>query len=113
VYQAWVIGLMLRIGREETVLFGLPLFHVGGALTQALSWLSAGGCLVVVSPAGWRSPAAQRNVWRLAERYRPASFVGVPTVLTAGLPRAARRSRLRSDARTASASAGRCSRSTA
>jgi fatty-acyl-CoA synthase len=85
VYQAWVIGLMLRIGREETVLFGLPLFHVGGALTQALSWLSAGGCLVVVSPAGWRSPAAQRNVWRLAERYRPASFVGVPTVLTAGL----------------------------
>jgi fatty-acyl-CoA synthase len=85
VYQAWVMGLMLRIGRGETVLFGLPLFHVGGALTQALSWLSAGGCLVAVSPAGWRSPAAQRNVWKLAERYRPSSFVGVPTVLAAAL----------------------------
>jgi fatty-acyl-CoA synthase len=85
VYQAWVIGLMLRPGRAETVLFGLPLFHVGGALTTALSWLAAGGCLVVVSPSGWRSPAAQRNVWRLAERYRPVNFVGVPTVLTAAL----------------------------
>jgi fatty-acyl-CoA synthase len=85
VYQAWVIGLMLRIEREETILAGLPLFHVGGALTTSLAWLSAGGCLVVVSPAGWRSPAAQRNVWRIAERYRPRGFGGVPTVLTAAL----------------------------
>jgi fatty-acyl-CoA synthase len=85
VYQAWVCGLMLRIGRGETVLFGLPLFHVGGALTQGLAWLSAGGCLTVLSPAGWRSPAAQRNVWKLVETYRPATFSGVPTVLTAAL----------------------------
>lgn len=85
VYQAWVIGLMLRIRREETILAGLPLFHVGGALTTSLAWLAAGGCLVVVSPSGWRSPAAQRNVWRMAERYRPAGFGGVPTVLTAAL----------------------------
>jgi fatty-acyl-CoA synthase len=85
VYQGWVLGLMARIGRGETVLFGLPLFHVGGALTQALAWLSAGGCLTVLSPAGWRSPAAQRNVWKLVARYRPATLSGVPTVLTAAL----------------------------
>ncbi len=85
VYQAWVCGLMLRIGRGDTVLFGLPLFHVGGALTQGLSWLAAGGCLTVLSPAGWRSAAAQRNVWKLVETYRPATFSGVPTVLTAAL----------------------------
>lgn len=85
VYQAWVVGLMLRVGRGDTVLFGLPLFHVGGALTQGLAWLSAGATLTVLSPAGWRSPAAQRNVWRLVERYRPAVFSGVPTVLTAAL----------------------------
>ncbi|MEI7443477.1 MAG: acyl-CoA synthetase [Burkholderiales bacterium] len=85
VYQAWVCGLMLRIDRGDTVLFGLPLFHVGGALTQGLAWLSAGGCLTVLTPAGWRSPAAQRNVWKLVETYRPSTFSGVPTVLTAAL----------------------------
>jgi len=85
VYQAWVCGLMLRIGREETVLFGLPLFHVGGALTQGLAWLAAGGCLTVLSASGWRSAAAQRDVWKLVETYRPATFSGVPTVLTAAL----------------------------
>lgn len=85
VYQAWVIALMLRARPGEAVLFGLPLFHVGGALTQALATLAAGGHLVVLSPAGWRSPAAQRNVWQLAARYRPRNFSSVPTVLAAAL----------------------------
>ncbi|MFM7273888.1 MAG: AMP-binding protein, partial [Gammaproteobacteria bacterium] len=85
VYQAWVIALMLRARPGEAVLFGLPLFHVGGALTQGLATLAAGGHLVVLSPAGWRSPAAQRNVWQLAARYRPRNFSSVPTVLAAAL----------------------------
>jgi len=85
VYQAWVIGLMLRARPGEPVLCGLPLFHVGGALTQGLAVLATGGCLVTVSPAGWRSPAAQRNVWKLVQAYRPRTFGGVPTVLAAAL----------------------------
>ena len=85
VYQAWVIGLMLRAQPGNTMLFGLPLFHVGGALTQGLAALATGGHLVVLSPAGWRSPVAQREVWRLVERFRPATFGGVPTVLAAAL----------------------------
>ena len=85
VYQAWVVTLMLREQPGDALLFGLPLFHVGGALTQGLATLSSGGHLVVLSPAGWRSPAAQRNVWRLAGRYRPRSFTSVPTVMAAAL----------------------------
>jgi fatty-acyl-CoA synthase len=85
VTQGWVIGLMLHVEPGEPVLFGLPLFHVGGALTQTLAWLSCGGTLVVVSPAGWRNPAAVRNVWKLVERFRPQNMVGVPTVLVAAL----------------------------
>ncbi len=90
VYQAWAMNLMLPPGAGRTLLFGLPLFHVGGALTQALAPLSAGRTLVVMAPAGWREPAAIRNVWRLVERYRPSVFGGVPTVLAAALsvPRA-------------------------
>ncbi|HEY2560966.1 MAG TPA: acyl-CoA synthetase [Caldimonas sp.] len=85
VYQAWAMGLMLRNRPGGTLLFGLPLFHVGGALTQALAPLSAGATLIVLSPAGWRNPNAVKNVWRLVERFRPELFGGVPTVLGAAL----------------------------
>jgi fatty-acyl-CoA synthase len=82
VYQAWLMGLMLP---SNAILFGLPLFHVGGALTQGLGNLGMGATLVILSPAGWRNPNAVRNVWRLVQRYRPQVFGGVPTVLAAAL----------------------------
>ena len=85
VYQAWGLGLLGLCGPGSTVLFGLPLFHVGGALTQALSWLANGGGLVVLSGVGWRHPNALRQVWRLVERYRPTVFSSVPTVLAGHL----------------------------
>jgi fatty-acyl-CoA synthase len=85
VYQAWGVALMLRLRPGLPILFGLPLFHVGGALTQALAPLASGGTLVVLSPGGWRNTSAVRNVWRLVERYRPECFGGVPTVLGAAL----------------------------
>jgi fatty-acyl-CoA synthase len=85
VYQAWAVGLMLKARPGKSLLFGLPLFHVGGALTQGLATLATGGTLVVLSPAGWRNPASVRNVWRLVERYRPETLGGVPTVLAAAL----------------------------
>ena len=85
VYQAWACNLLLKGEPGINLLFGMPLFHVGGALTQALATLSAGGCLVVLSPAGWRNPAAIRNLWCLIERFRPVALTSVPTVLAASL----------------------------
>ncbi len=85
VYQAWVMGLMLPFGPGRNLLFGLPLFHVGGALTQGLAPLTGGNTLVVLAPSGWREPNAIRNVWRLVERYKPEVFGGVPTVLGAAI----------------------------
>jgi fatty-acyl-CoA synthase len=82
VYQAWLLGLMLP---GNCILFGLPLFHVGGALTQGLASFAMGSTVVVLSPAGWRNPNAVRNVWQLVQRYRPQIFGGVPTVLAAAL----------------------------
>ena len=87
VYQAWVCNVMLKLeGNSEpgnAILFGLPLYHVGGALTQALTSFAAGNCLVVLSASGWRNPAAVKNVWKLIERFRCPVFGGVPTVLAA------------------------------
>lgn len=85
VYQAWAMNLLLKAKPGATLLFGMPLFHVGGSLTQALATLSAGGSLVVLSPAGWRNAAAIRNIWGLVERYRPETLSSVPTVLAATL----------------------------
>jgi fatty-acyl-CoA synthase len=85
VSQAWGLRLM-GLGRPgRAILFGLPLFHVGGALTQGLATLANGGTIVVVSAAGWRDPRALKNVWRLIERYRAPLFGGVPTVLAGAL----------------------------
>jgi fatty-acyl-CoA synthase len=83
VYQAWAMNLLLKTKPGANVLFGMPLFHVGGSLTQALTMLSNGGCLVVLSPAGWRNPASVKNIWGLVERFKPEALTSVPTVLAA------------------------------
>jgi fatty-acyl-CoA synthase len=85
VYQAWGCNLLLKSKPGGNLLFGMPLFHVGGSLTQALTTLSGGGCLVVLSPSGWRNPAAIKNIWGLVERFRPEALSSVPTVLAATL----------------------------
>ena len=85
IYQAWALRLTMPIEPGGSVLFGLPLFHVGGALTQGLAVLANGGNLVVLGPAGWRDPVAVHNVWRLVARYQPTLWGGVPTVLAAAL----------------------------
>jgi fatty-acyl-CoA synthase len=85
VYQAWVCNLLLKSKPGNNLLFGMPLFHVGGSLTQALSTFAAGNCLVVLSPSGWRNPASVKNIWGLVERFKPETLSGVPTVLAAAL----------------------------
>ncbi|MGX9391848.1 acyl-CoA synthetase [Nitrobacteraceae bacterium UC4446_H13] len=88
IYQAWAVNLILKTKPGVNLLFGMPLFHVGGSLTQVLTTLSAGGCLVVLSPAGWRNPSSVKNIWGLVERFKPEALSSVPTVLAAvlGIP---------------------------
>jgi len=85
VSQAWALRLMGLAGLGRGLLFGLPLFHVGGALTQGLATLANGGHIIVLGAAGWRHPNAVRNVWALVQRYRPPLIGAVPTVLAAAL----------------------------
>src|SRR5512139_1176106 len=70
VYQAWGLNLILKSKPGGNLLFGMPLFHVGGSLTQALTTLASGGCLVVLSSSGWRNPNAVKNIWGLVERFK-------------------------------------------
>lgn len=83
VYQAWGISLMWRTRPGSAFLMGLPLFHVGGALTHALQHLSAGGTLIVLSAAGWRNKNAMPGIWKLVDRYKIEVLAAVPTVIGA------------------------------
>jgi fatty-acyl-CoA synthase len=85
VYEAWAVNLIVKARPGDALLMGLPLFHVGGALSQCLCMFSAGGAVVLLTPSGWRNPVAVRNVWRLVERYRAFGLSSVPTVLAAAL----------------------------
>jgi fatty-acyl-CoA synthase len=85
IYQAWAMNLLLKSKPGANLLFGMPLFHVGGSLTQVLTTLTAGGCLIVLSPAGWRNPASIKNIWGLIDRFKCEAFSSVPTVLAAAL----------------------------
>jgi fatty-acyl-CoA synthase len=85
VSQAWGVTLMFRSEPQTAILCGLPLFHVGGALTQGLAPLASGQQIVILTPTGYRNPVVIRNYWRLVERYRAAVVGAVPTVLAAVL----------------------------
>jgi fatty-acyl-CoA synthase len=85
VYQAWAVNLLFKSQPGAQFLFGMPLYHVGGSLSQVLVTLSAGGCLVVLSPSGWRNPNSVKNIWALIDRFKPEAFSSVPTVLAAAM----------------------------
>ncbi|KRB52673.1 AMP-binding protein [Phenylobacterium sp. Root700] len=71
----------LSITSDDRLLIGLPLFHVGGAITSILSTLSAGGTVILCGLLGARSPKLVAGVWRALAQTRATALVLVPTSL--------------------------------
>lgn len=67
----------------HTILCGLPLFHIYGVIIQGVSAFSVGYRVVLLTPAGFRSPEGMKNFWHHIERFEVRGFSGVPTVLMA------------------------------
>lgn len=67
----------------DTVLCGLPLFHIYGVIVQGVSAFSVGYRIILMTPSGFRSPTAMKNFWQLVDRFKVQQFSAVPTVLTA------------------------------
>lgn len=81
------IGQLMRVltahmGRQ-TVICGLPLFHIFGVIIQGVAAFAIGYHVVLLTPSGFRNTEALRNLWHHVERFRVNSFATVPTVLTA------------------------------
>lgn len=73
----------------DTVLVGLPLFHVNSVVITGLASFVAGGHVVNLTAAGYRDKNVIENFWSYVERYRAQWFVGVPTVYAALLAHSA------------------------
>ena len=73
----------LRAGDTSTGT--LPLFHVGGTISGALSVFMAGAGLLIMSPTGLRNPAMVKGFWRLIAQYGATRVGAVPTSIGAVL----------------------------
>jgi len=82
VYMAWAILVMGGITTKETMLCGLPLFHVNGTTVTGLAPFSCGAHVVLLSPLGYRDPTIMKNFFKIVEKYHAATFSCVPTVLS-------------------------------
>ncbi|HJV53866.1 MAG TPA: acyl-CoA synthetase, partial [Noviherbaspirillum sp.] len=80
-FVAWVLGALEP--RKSTVLCGLPLFHVNGAMVTGLAAFHGGAEVVMLTPSGYRGQGVMQNFWKLVERFRATSFSGVPTIYAA------------------------------
>ncbi len=71
-----------HLGRQ-TVICGLPLFHIFGVIIQGIASFQLGAHIILLTPSGFRNPEAVRNLWHHVERFQVNSFAAVPTILSA------------------------------
>lgn len=80
------LGQLMRVYtahmERQTVICGLPLFHIYGVIIQGVAAFAVGYRIILLTPAGFRNPRAMQNFWRIVERFGVNSFATVPTVLS-------------------------------
>ncbi|MEI4508683.1 AMP-binding protein [Sphingopyxis sp. CCNWLW253] len=64
---------------DHVVPAGLPLFHVGGGVIGTTRAMLLGHTLVLLTQAGYRSPAVVANFWKWAREYGFTQIITVPT----------------------------------
>jgi fatty-acyl-CoA synthase len=76
-------GLPLGFTEDDSILLGLPMFHVSGSIIFGLVPLCFGARIVITSPIGFRDPAVVGNFWKMVEKYKTTVMGAVPTVVAA------------------------------
>ncbi|MFC3150050.1 acyl-CoA synthetase [Litoribrevibacter euphylliae] len=71
------------LNKDKSILAGLPLFHVNGALITGLLPFSIGATVVMATPQGFRGENLFPNFWSIIEHFKVGTFSGVPTVYSA------------------------------
>jgi len=73
------VNLMLPLTQDDTILIGLPIFHVNAAITGIAS-IMLGSTVLLTGPSGFRGKNVVRNLLTLLENYQVAFMIAVPTV---------------------------------
>ena len=84
VFDCWAVSKATETdGSPETVLCGLPLFHVNGQLVTGLQPWMRGDHVVIATPEGYRGKNVIARFWEIVSRFRVTMFSGVPTLYAA------------------------------
>jgi fatty-acyl-CoA synthase len=84
VFDCWAVSKATEThGKPETVLCGLPLFHVNGQLVTGLQPWMRGDHVVIATPEGYRGKNVIARFWEIVSRYHVTMFSGVPTFYAA------------------------------
>ena len=78
--DAWSSSTMLDLSSRDTLLCGLPLFHVNGVVVTGITPFMVGAKVVLLGAEGYRSKVAITHFWRNVERFRATFFSAVPTI---------------------------------
>ncbi len=77
-----IMKLLQLMSPGESVLCGLPLFHVNGTMVTGGFPFSIGSHVVILSPQGYRDPTVMQNFYKIVEHYKASFFSCVPTILS-------------------------------
>jgi len=83
VHNAWAISVAGGLVAGDTLLCGLPLYHVNGVIVTGLAPFSVGATIVILTPLGYRAPGLLQNFFKIVEFYKANFFSAVPTVYAA------------------------------
>ena len=82
VAMAAMMSLPGLASKGDTILCGLPLFHVNGTMVTGGFPFSIGAHVVILSPQGYRDPTVMQNFYKIVDHYKACFFSCVPTVLS-------------------------------
>lgn len=80
---AFGCAAMMTLKSDDVLTGTLPMFHVAGTILLGISSFLAGAELLLMSPAGLRSPHMVTQFWQLCERYKVTIAGAVPTSIGA------------------------------
>lgn len=74
------INLLSPVTGGDTMLIGLPIFHVNSAVATGLSSIMMGSTLLIASPSGFRGKDIVKNLFTILSQFDVAFMTAVPTV---------------------------------
>ncbi len=77
------VNLVLPLSQGDTMLVGLPIFHVNAANATGLGSVMAGVTILMAGPAGFRSAHVLPNLVELLIHFDVSVMMAVPTVYAA------------------------------